>query len=182
MNHPEFKLFLFSSYAYVQRLLYLLINFLPYFITCYIYRLLFKKMGHTVLIDYQGEFRYPHKISIGNKVSINKGCKFFCSFMSDQGSIEIGNNVAIAPEVVVFAASHDYHSLDLPDRASRVVIEDDVWIGGRAVILPGVTIGRGSVIGAGAVVVNDIPPYSIAVGNPARVIKQRELTVKDGTN
>ena len=54
-----------------------------------------------------------------------------------------------------------------------VIIEDDVWIGARAIILPGVIIGKGSVIGAGAVVAKSIPPYSVAVGNPARVVKTR---------
>ena len=54
-----------------------------------------------------------------------------------------------------------------------IVIEDDVWIGRRVIILPGVTIGRGSVIGAGAVVAKDIPPYSVAVGNPCKVVRNR---------
>ena len=54
-----------------------------------------------------------------------------------------------------------------------VIIEDDVWIGARVIILPGVTIGTGSVIGAGAVISKSIPPYSVAVGNPARIVKNR---------
>ncbi len=55
-----------------------------------------------------------------------------------------------------------------------VVIEDDVWIGSRVTILPGVTIGRGSVVGAAAVVTKDVPPYSVVAGNPAKVVKTRE--------
>jgi acetyltransferase-like isoleucine patch superfamily enzyme len=59
--------------------------------------------------------------------------------------------------------------------SKEVVIEDDVWLGYNVIVLPGVTIGKGSVIGAGSVVSKDIPPYSIAIGNPARVIKKREI-------
>jgi acetyltransferase-like isoleucine patch superfamily enzyme len=62
---------------------------------------------------------------------------------------------------------------DQPTYVAKVIIEDDVWIGANATILPGVRVGKGSVIGAGSVVTNDIPEYSIAVGIPARVISKR---------
>ncbi len=110
-----------------------------------------------------------------------------CTFVDDN-CIDIGDRVLIASDVKMYTATHSTdpsvrnHS-DNPDSdfwcrtyAHPIRIEDEVWIGGGAILLPGVTIGKGSVIGAGAVVTRDIPPYSVAVDNPARVIKQIEHT------
>lgn len=96
-----------------------------------------------------------------------------------EGLIKIGNYVRIAPQVMMIAANHVFSDPDQPihDQGlnkDSIIIEDDVWIGGRVNIMAGVTIGKGSVIGAGTVVTHDIPPYSIAVGVPARVIKKRK--------
>ena len=98
------------------------------------------------------------------------------------GPIQIGNDVRIAPHVMMIAANHRFAAPDRPIRNqgldhAPIVIEDDVWIGGRVNVVAGVRIGRGSVIGAGAVVTKDIPPYSVAVGVPARVIRSR---IEDG--
>ena len=76
---------------------------------------------------------------------------------------------------MLFAASQDYSRLVLTDKVGDIVIGDYVWIGGGAIILPGVTIGEGSIIGAGSVVSRDIPPYSVAIGSPAKVIKHRTI-------
>lgn len=109
------------------------------------------------------------KIKIGNDVGIS-GCT-----ISAAKSIEIGNHVLIGSGAII--SDSDAHPIDPEERrlggggvSSPVVVEDDVFIGARAIILKGVTIGRGSVIGAGAVVAKKIPPYSIVVGNPAKVI------------
>lgn len=94
------------------------------------------------------------------------------------GQIRIGNGVRIAPHVMMIAANHVFSDPHCPihdqglDHAP-ITIEDDVWIGGRVNVVAGVTIGRGSVIGAGTVVTKDIQPYSVAVGVPARVIQSR---------
>jgi acetyltransferase-like isoleucine patch superfamily enzyme len=101
-----------------------------------------------------------------------------------RSKIIIGSNVMFGPEVNVQGGNHtttyigrimiDVHDKDKkPEDDLGVFIEDDVWIGCRAIILHGVTIGRGSIIGAGSVVTKSVPPYAIAVGNPARVIKFR---------
>ncbi len=96
----------------------------------------------------------------------------------ENGSVVIGNNVRIAAYTVMIAANHNFSDLDKPIcrqglSYAPIRIENDVWIGSRVNIMAGVTIGTGSVIGAGAVVTHDIPPYSVAVGCPARVIKSR---------
>lgn len=113
-------------------------------------------------------------IKIGKDCSINR-----FSILAGHGGLEIGNYVRIGPDVIIYAANHIYSNPDIPIKDQGlsfhgIKIEDDVWIGAGAKILDGVTIGRGSVIGAGAVVTKDIPPYSIAVGVPARAIKKRE--------
>ncbi len=95
------------------------------------------------------------------------------------GRITIGDNVRIAPYVAMIATNHRFDRWDVPIRLQGhnfgpITIEDDVWIGAHVVVTAGVTIGHGAVIGAGSVVTHDIPPYGIAVGAPARVIKSRK--------
>lgn len=96
-----------------------------------------------------------------------------------QGLIKIGNNVRIAPNVMIISGNHVFDNPEIPIckqgmDTKPITIEDDVWVAGRVNIMAGVTIGKGSVIGAGSVVTKDIPPYSVAVGVPAKVIKTRE--------
>ena len=98
---------------------------------------------------------------------------------NSKGLIKIGNNVRIAPNVMMISANHVFENPDIPIReqgmeVKPITIEDDVWVAGRVNIIAGVTIGKGSVIGAGSVVTKDIPPYSVAVGVPAKVIKERK--------
>lgn len=97
------------------------------------------------------------------------------------GPVTIGNNVILAQNIVVSGLNHDYKDVTLPIYkqkilVSPIVIEDDCWIAANSVITSGVTIGKHSVVAAGAVVTKSIPPYSVAVGNPAKVIKQYDFT------
>lgn len=134
-------------------------------------------------------------ISIGNRVAIERNVDIGCledtqiqiddeTFIGPNvciagpGNIKIGKNCLIAPHTGIFANNHQFAELSVPIKCQGVtrkgiIIEDDCWLGHRVTVLDGVTIGRGSVIGAGAVVNRDIPPYSVAVGVPARVIKSR---------
>ena len=95
------------------------------------------------------------------------------------GPCSIGNNVIMGPDVTVFTANHRTDRVDIPIKyqgdtePELVVIGDDCWIGYRAIILPGVRIGKGVVVGAGAVVTKDVPDYAVVAGNPARVVKIR---------
>jgi maltose O-acetyltransferase len=100
--------------------------------------------------------------------------------------VRIGNNVDIAPRVVILAGTHEV-DMTLPHSAglckgATVIIEDGVWIGANSTVLCGVTIGHKAVIGAGSVVVRDIPAYTIAVGNPCRPIKRWDLETKTFVN
>jgi acetyltransferase-like isoleucine patch superfamily enzyme len=128
---------------------------------------------------------FPHNLFFdGRKTEI--GDHFYSGVYNyfAGGPVQIGDNVNLANFIVIETTFHHFDDPALPIYKQGVfqlpvVIEDDVWIGDRVTILGGVTIGRGSIIGAGAVVVKDIPPDSVAVGNPARVVRQRGFT-KDG--
>ena len=100
------------------------------------------------------------------------------------GPITIGNDVIFAQNIVASALNHEYRDIKIPIHSqpiltAAIVIEDECWIAANAVITAGVTIGKHSVIAAGAVVTKNIPPYSIAVGNPAKVIKQYNFIRND---
>ena len=97
-----------------------------------------------------------------------------------QGSVTIGDYVMMGPECFIFTTNHEFNDINLPmirqgfSEEKEVIIEDDVWIGARVTILPGVTVHSGSILGAGAVVTKDVPCNSVVGGNPAKVLKYRE--------
>lgn len=139
-------------------------------------------IGENVAIDTPFHCDLGKNIFLGSDVIINMNC----TFVDDQ-TITIGNRVLIASDVQICTASHPV----LPQErlvdgwrekgttffrtwAKPVVIGDGVWIGAKALILPGVTIGENAVIGAGSVVNKDIPANCVAVGNPCRVIRRME--------
>lgn len=108
-------------------------------------------------------------VLIGSESIIGMGCVLI-------GPLRIGNQVMLAQNIVLSGLNHGYSDvscapLKQPVSCKEIVVEDEVWIGANAVITAGVTLGKHSIIGAGSVVTKDIPPYSIAVGNPAKVIK-----------
>ncbi|KAK8133041.1 acetyltransferase C18B11.09c [Apiospora kogelbergensis] len=117
----------------------------------------------------------PFLPDYGCNVSIGKNC--FANFnltILDVSLVTIGDRVQFGPNVSIYTAGHDTSVLSrikFVEFGLPVAIEDDAWIGGGTIILPGVTVGKGSSIGAGSVVTKNIPPYSVAVGSPARVIK-----------
>ena len=110
-------------------------------------------------------------LQVGAHSVINRNCR-----LDARGSITIGSNVSISPECYLISASHDPHSSSFAGAAKQtaITIEDHAWLGVRALVLPGITIGRGAVIGAGAVVSRDVPAMAIVAGNPARVIGRRQ--------
>ena len=110
-------------------------------------------------------------IKIGKNVFINTCCRF-----QDQGGIEIGDGSLIGHNTTIATLNHDFNPLKRQNLTpSRVKIGKNVWIGSDCTILPGVEIGDGAIIGAGSVVTKSIPANTIAVGNPARVIKEIEV-------
>lgn len=108
----------------------------------------------------------PWLIRVGDNVNIQMGC-----FLDGRGGLTIGNNVDLTPGVRILTIQHDIDSPEYATVKKPVVIQDNVVIGSWALILPGVTVGEGAVIAAGAVVVKNVEPYSMVAGNPA--VKKR---------
>ena len=165
--------FLFLHFAYVQNIVLPFLEILPPMFRSVVFKLLFFKLGKNHMIDYRCYFRYPGKITIGDNVSINRGCEFYPSHAVKNARIAIGNDVTIAPNVVFFGAGQNIHLEGLPDIAESITVHDGVYIGGNSTIRYGVTIGENSVVAAGSVVVKDVPPNSVVGGNPAKVLRSR---------
>lgn len=99
------------------------------------------------------------------------------------GPVEIGSNVVLGIGSQVLGLTHDYEDIEVPTKnqgvkGTKVIIEDDVWIGGNSVILQGTTIGKHSLVAAGSIVTKDIEPYTIVAGNPAKPIKRYDFELK----
>jgi maltose O-acetyltransferase len=115
------------------------------------------------------KFDTPRYLIINKNSVINAHCR-----LDTRGGIKIGENVSISQEVIILTADHDLNSPYFEGITREVEIEDYVWIGTRATILPGVTIGKGAVVAAGSVVTKDVKPFSIVGGVPAKEIGQRQ--------
>lgn len=111
-----------------------------------------------------------NKVVIGNYSRVNAGCRFH-----NGGGIVIGENVSLSPGTWLITGTHDINDPYFATSFHPIVIEDYVWIGVRATVLCGVTIGKGAIVMAGAMVTRDVPPSAIVGGVPARVIGQRQL-------
>ncbi len=137
---------------------------------CFWAKRIVSKFGKNVNIEKNAYF--GPLLEIGDNSGIGVDCEIY-------GPVTIGKNVMMGPEVVIYTTGHKHDRIDIPmieqglDDAKPVVICDDVWIGRRAMIMPGVKIGKGCIVGAGAVVTKNIPDYSIVGGTPARVVKSR---------
>ena len=115
-------------------------------------------------------------ITIGRMTIINQQC---C--LDGRGGLAIGNYVSISPGVWILTDRHDMHDPRFREVLAPVTVGDHVWIGSRALILPGVTLGEGAVVAAGAVVTGDVEPYTVVGGVPARPIGTRSRTLKPRT-
>jgi acetyltransferase-like isoleucine patch superfamily enzyme len=112
---------------------------------------------------------------MGRNSVVNQKCR-----LDNRGGITIGDSVSISSEVCILTADHDVNSPDFAGRERPVVIEDYVFVGTRALILPGVTLGRGAVVAAGAVVTRSVAPYDVVAGVPAKVIASRRTDLEYG--
>ncbi len=133
---------------------------------------LFASCGTNVNIETGAYFGRGENIRIGNNSDIGIDCQIW-------GTVCIGDDSFMGPEVVIRTNNHKFDRTDIPMRIQGfteeqpVTIGDDVWIGQRAIILPGVRIGDHAIVGAGAVVTKDVPAGAIVGGNPARIIRMR---------
>ena len=137
----------------------------------FVLKRLFKKFGRYVNIEPKVIFSNMSESEIGDYSGIGMH-----SFI---GTVKIGRDVMIGEELMAISRNHIFNDTNIPMRKQGwqedkpIVIEDDVWIGARVIILPGRRIGKGSIIGAGTIVTKDVAPYTIVAGNPSRVIGKR---------
>jgi len=139
------------------------------------YRGILKSVGRGFRIGTGSVIVTPRCVSIGNDCFFGQGL-----YVSSNEEVQIGHGVMFGPQVMVIGGDHDFQTLGVPLRVAHnirrsdpIVVENDVWVGARCIILKGVRIGTGSIIGAGSVLTKDIPPYSVAAGVPCRVIRPR---------
>ena len=129
------------------------------------------RLGRNVNIEHGADF--DSRLVIGDNSSLGIDAEA-------HGPVTIGRDVMMAPECVILTQNHCHDRTDIPmiqqgnEEPRPVTIGDDVWIGRRVIVLPGVTIGGGSIISAGAVVTKDVEPYTIVGGVPAKIIKHRK--------
>lgn len=149
---------------------YLKINKFSHSLRAFCGRLIFEKSSKRIAIGRKTIIN--RNIIIGDRSGIGENCAIY-------GTCFIGDNVLMAPECIIYTINHkfmDKNKLIIDqgiDEEKPVHIGNDVWIGRRVIILPGVKVGDGSVIAAGSIVTKDVPPYTVVGGNPAKFIKER---------
>lgn len=147
------------------------INFGQKQIRAFCGKLILSKCGKDVNIEKGANF--PSSVELGDNSGIGIRAQI-------NGKVIIGKNVMMGPDVCIYARNHAFGRTDIPmnlqgfSPEKPVIIEDDVWIGARVIILPGVRIGKGAVIGAGSVVTKSVPDYAVVGGNPASILKMRK--------
>jgi len=135
----------------------------------YLLRLFGAKIGKNVAIRSSVKITYPWKVMIGDNSWVGDDCVFY-----SLGEIKIGSNVAIAHKVYLNTGGHDYQKTTFDIFSKPIIIEDECWITNDVYIAPGVTIGKGTIVGARSTVLKDLLPGKICVGTPARAIKSRK--------
>jgi maltose O-acetyltransferase len=134
-------------------------------------KLMLKKFGENINIEKGAVFSSSVEIGDNSGIGIRA---------SIGGKVVFGSNVMMGPDCIIYTINHAFDRIDIPmcqqgvDEERPVIIGDDVWIGGRVTILPGVKVGNGSILAASAVVTKDVPDYAIVGGNPAKVLKYRK--------
>lgn len=130
-------------------------------------------MGEGVFIEMPFHCAYGVNLHLAENVYFNAGAAIL-----DCAEVRVGANSMFGPAVQIYTATHDFDPVERAsgrERAHAITIGHDVWVGGGAIICPGVTIGDNAVIGAGSVVTKDIPANVVAVGNPCRVVRELEI-------
>jgi maltose O-acetyltransferase len=148
----------------------------------FVCRFIFRKLGKDAVVKRNVSFGRGNKISLGINSYIGED-----SYLNIHDDIIIGANVMIGPQVMILTGNHSFSDIsrpmcEQPSIGLSVIIKDNVWIGARSIILPGVMIGEGAVIGAGSVVTKDIGELSVVAGNPARLIRNRLSQEKDAAS
>ena len=133
---------------------------------------LYRASGMTIpdssSLHWRAEFYAPERIVIGEHCTIGDS-----AFLDGRSGLTMGNAVNLGSHVSIYTREHDVNSAEFAETGGPVVLGDRAWVSSHAIILPGVTVGEGAVVAAGAVVTNDVPPFAIVGGVPAKVIGER---------
>lgn len=136
----------------------------------FVLRMVGARVGSEVQVDPSVEIFAPWALEIGDQSSIGHGATLY-----NLGPIKIGRQATISQGAHLCAGTHDYTRADFPLLKPPIVVGDQAWICADAFVGPGVSVGEGAVVAARAVVVRDVPPWTVVAGNPARFIKERGL-------
>ena len=135
----------------------------------YLNNLLLARFGRHTNVQMRCKFLNGRRVTLGDRNVVNFGCLFD----GRSYNITTGKNVSIGPEATILTLGHELQSPDFDDKGGNVIIGDRVWIGYRALVMPGVTIGEGAVVAACSVVTRDVEPYAVVAGMPAIKIGER---------
>lgn len=136
----------------------------------FLLRIFGAKIGKNVRIRSNVKVTYPWKVKIGNNCWIGDNCNLY-----SLGEITIGNDVALAHQVYLCTGNHNYSKVTFDILAEPIIIEDEVWLPNDVFVGPGVTIGKGCVVGARSTVLKDLPTGMICFGYPAKPIRKRQI-------
>ena len=125
---------------------------------------------------------YGTNVRLGSNVYLNQNCTIIDTCM-----VSIGARTLVGPNVSFYSGTHPLdpqlrNGTRGPETGKEIHVGEDCWLGGGAIVLPGVTIGRGSTVGAGSVVTKEVPPFHVVAGNPARIIRKIEITMPEGVS
>ncbi len=175
--YPTIKNLALSLFRFFSGLYYLVLSItghIPsHIIRSSIYRFFGLKLGKNSYIFGKAELRSPSRIIIGQNTIIGHN-----AILDGRGGLEIGNNVNFSSGVWIWTVEHVANDINFCSVSEKVVVEDYAWISCRSIILPGVKIGYGAVVCAGAVVTKSVDPYTIVAGVPAKKIGEREKDLK----
>ena len=147
------------------------------YIRMYYWQTRFKHLGKNFVCCSGVKIHSARNIEIGNNVRIGEG-----TYINAHGGLFIGNNVHFGPKVFIWTSNHNYFApekLPYDDTMiyKNITINNNVWVGAKVILIPGVTIGEGAVIAMGAVVTKDVPPCAVVGGNPAKILKYRDIEI-----
>jgi acetyltransferase-like isoleucine patch superfamily enzyme len=163
---PVFQSQLWPS---VEFLLLEIIGFIPsHRLRCALYRAQGMGIGTNTHVYGRLEVRTPSQVNLGQNTTVGHDV-----ILDGRGGLDIGDNVNLSSDVAIWTLTHDPQARDFGTWAGPVRIESRAWLGFRSTVLPGVTVGEGAVVAAGAVVTKDVAPYAIVGGVPAVVLGQR---------
>jgi acetyltransferase-like isoleucine patch superfamily enzyme len=170
MIHSPRRVARYGVTSYLAHLAHGVLDWLPWPLRPLLWRCLIE-LGPGSILEHGVFIRPPGRVKIGADTFIGRGCELWAH---ERATITVGDHTLFGPGVLVTTLGHDYGLMDMPVEVQPIVVGSQVWVGARAVILPGVTIGDGAVVAAGAVVTKDVAPWTVVAGVPAAFLKLRE--------